>query len=84
MNENIIQKISSNGRIVIPKKWREKLVLKDNNLVELELRGDIIIIKKKNHPLRNSIGLFDDLDEFSDEEFKDAKRSLFKTKIDEK
>ena len=60
MNENIIQKISSNGRIVIPKKWREQLVLKDNNLVELELRGDIIIIKKKNHPLRNNIGLFDE------------------------
>ncbi|MHA1267560.1 MAG: AbrB/MazE/SpoVT family DNA-binding domain-containing protein [Candidatus Helarchaeota archaeon] len=84
MNEIVIQKISSNGRIVIPKKWRELLVLKDNNLVELELRGDIIIIKKKNHPLKNIIGLFDDLDEFSDEDFKDAKRSLFQMPIDEK
>ncbi len=83
MNESIIQKISSNGRIVIPKKWRELLVLKDNNFVELELRGDRIIIKKKSHPLQNNIGLFDDLDEFSDEEFKDAKLALFKTKDDE-
>lgn len=69
--------------LITPKKWREILVLKDHNYIELELRGDRIIVKKKSHPLQNNIGLFDDLDEFSDEEFKDAKLSLFKTKNDE-
>ena len=36
MGEKVEQKVSSNGRIVIPKKWREEMDLKDGSLVELE------------------------------------------------
>jgi AbrB family looped-hinge helix DNA binding protein len=79
ITEKIIQKISSNGRIVIPKVWREKLALIDDNFVELELQDNTILIKKKIHPIAENIGLFDGLSDFTDEEFERAKKSLFKT-----
>ena len=79
MVEKIIQKISSNGRVVIPKIWRDMLAMVDDNFVELELRDNIIIIRKKTHPIAENIGFFDGLDDFTDEEFEQAKKSLFKT-----
>ncbi|TKJ19217.1 MAG: hypothetical protein CEE43_16235, partial [Promethearchaeota archaeon Loki_b32] len=36
MTEKITQKVSSNGRIVIPKEWRDKLAIEDKNEVEME------------------------------------------------
>lgn len=78
ITDKIIQRISSNGRIVIPKLWRKKLALTDDNFVELELSENTILIKKKSHPIAENIGLFDGLDEFTDEEFELAKKSLFK------
>ncbi|HMF32836.1 MAG TPA: AbrB/MazE/SpoVT family DNA-binding domain-containing protein [Candidatus Lokiarchaeia archaeon] len=83
MTEKVEERISSNGRIVIPKPWRKLLSLFDNNLVELELTGDIITIKKKRHPLEDCIGLFNDYGEFTDEEHEEAKRSLFPSEADE-
>jgi len=48
MTEKITQKVSSNGRIVIPKEWRDKLAIEDKNEVEMELKEDkTILIKKK-------------------------------------
>ncbi len=47
MTEKITQKVSSNGRIVIPKKWRDKLAIDDKNLVEMELKDDKTILIKK-------------------------------------
>jgi AbrB family looped-hinge helix DNA binding protein len=81
MSEKIEEKIASNGVIVIPKKWRDYLGLNRNQRVELELKVNKIIISKKEHPLKEAIGLFDDIPSFSEELFTEAKKSLFR--IDE-
>jgi len=78
MTEKITQKVSSNGRIVIPKEWRDKLALKDKNEVEMELKDNkTILIKKKIHPLEIEDNLFEDISPFTEEELDQAKKSLF-------
>ena len=78
MTEKITQKVSSNGRIVIPKEWRDKLAIEDKNEVELELLDDkTILIKKKKHPLEIEDNLFEGVSPFSEDELKKAKKSLF-------
>jgi len=78
MTEKITQKVSSNGRIVIPKDWRDKLAIDDQNLVEMELKDDkTILIKKKIHPLEIEDNLFEGVSPFSEEELDEAKKSLF-------
>ena len=78
MTEKITQKVSSNGRIVIPKEWRDKLAIDDKNLVEMELKDDkTILIKKKIHPLEIEDNLFEGVSPFSEEELDEAKKSLF-------
>jgi len=78
MTEKITQKVSSNGRIVIPKKWRDKLAIKDKNEVEMELKDNkTILIKKKIHPLEIEDNLFEDISPFTEEELDQAKKSLF-------
>jgi AbrB family looped-hinge helix DNA binding protein len=78
MTEKITQKVSSNGRIVIPKDWRDKLAIDDKNLVEMELKDDkTILIKKKIHPLEIEDNLFEGVSPFSEEELDEAKKSLF-------
>ncbi len=78
MEEKVEQKVSSNGRIVIPKKWREEMDLKDGSIIELEYEGRVIKIKKKKHPLEDCIGLFDGT-EFTEEDHENAKKSLWRT-----
>jgi len=81
MTEKIIQKVSSNGRIVIPKEWRDKLAIEDKNEVEMELKDDkTILIKKKIHPLEIEDNLFGDIPPFTKEEIDQAKKSLFPNK----
>ena len=78
MTEKITQKVSSNGRIVIPKEWRDKLAIEDKNEVELELKDDkTILIKKKTHPLEIEDNLFEGVPPFTNEELEKAKKSLF-------
>lgn len=78
MTEKITQKVSSNGRIVIPKEWRDKLAIDDKNEVEMELKEDkTILIKKKIHPLEINDNLFEGVSPFTEDELKEAKRSLF-------
>jgi AbrB family looped-hinge helix DNA binding protein len=78
MTEKITQKVSSNGRIVIPKEWRDKLALDDKNEVEMELKEDkTILIKKKVHPLEINDNLFEGVSPFTEDELKEAKKSLF-------
>lgn len=77
MGEKVEQKVSSNGRIVIPKKWRERMGLKDGSIIELEYDKNIIKLKKKRHPLEDCIGLFDGT-EFTEEDHKNAKKSLWR------
>ncbi|KKM76842.1 hypothetical protein LCGC14_1376040 [marine sediment metagenome] len=80
MTEKITQKVSSNGRIVIPKEWRDKLAIQDKNEVELELKDDkTILIKKKTHPLEIEDNLFEGVSPFTEEELDEAKKSLFPT-----
>jgi len=81
MTEKLTQKVSSNGRIVIPKEWRDKLAIDDTNLVEMELNEDkVILIRKKIHPLEIEDNLFEGVSPFTDEELKEVKRSLFPIK----
>lgn len=78
MTEKVIQKVSSNGRIVIPKEWREKLLINDTCLVELELKEDkVILIRRKVHPLEIEDNFFEDGSPFTEEELEKAKRSIF-------
>ena len=81
MVEKLTQKVSSNGRIVIPKEWRDKLAINDTNLVEMELNEDkVILIRKKIHPLEIEDNLFEGVSPFTEEELEEAKRSLFPIK----
>ncbi|MHA1265258.1 MAG: AbrB/MazE/SpoVT family DNA-binding domain-containing protein [Candidatus Helarchaeota archaeon] len=81
MTEKVIEKVSSNGRVVIPKEWREKLEkleIEDGSLVELELNeAKIVTIRKKLHPLELEDNLFAGVDPFTEEELDEAKKSLF-------
>ncbi|MHA1674479.1 MAG: AbrB/MazE/SpoVT family DNA-binding domain-containing protein [Promethearchaeota archaeon] len=78
MTEKILQKVSSNGRVVIPKEWREKLAIDDSSEVEMQLDEDKkIIITKKIHPLEIEDDLFDGVNPFTDEEIEEAKKTLF-------
>ena len=78
MTEKITQKVSSNGRIVIPKEWRDILAIEDKNEVEMELKEDkTILIKKKTHPLEIEDNLFEGVTPFTEEELDEAKESLF-------
>lgn len=78
MTEKITQKVSSNGRIVIPKEWRDKLAIEDKNEVEMELKDNkTILIKKKTHPLEIEDNLFEGVTPFTEEELDQAKKSLF-------
>lgn len=78
MTEKITQKVSSNGRIVIPKEWRDKLDIDDKNEVEMELMDDkTILVKKKTHPLEIEDNLFKGVIPFTEEELNEAKKSLF-------
>jgi AbrB family looped-hinge helix DNA binding protein len=81
MVEKLTQKVSSNGRIVIPKEWRDKLAINDTNLVEMELNEDkVILIRKKIHPLEIEDNLFEGVSPFTEEDLEEAKRSLFPSK----
>jgi AbrB family looped-hinge helix DNA binding protein len=78
MTEKVTQKITSNGKINIPEEWREKLALKEENEVEMELKENkTIIIKKKIHPLEIEDNLFGEVSPFTEKELKEAKKSLF-------
>ncbi|KKL88629.1 hypothetical protein LCGC14_1922780 [marine sediment metagenome] len=78
MTEKITQKVSSNGRIVIPKEWRNKLSIEDKNEVEMELKDNkTILIKKKIHPLEIEDNLFEGITPFTEDELEQAKKSLF-------
>ena len=78
MTEKITQKVSSNGRIVIPKDWRVKLAIDDASEVEMELNDDKkIIIRKKIHPLEIEDNLFEGVSPFTDKELEEVKKSLF-------
>jgi len=78
MTEKITQKVSSNGMILIPKEWRDKLAIKYKNEVEMELKDNkTILIKKKIHPLEIEDNLFEDMSPFTEEELDQAKKSLF-------
>ncbi len=81
MTKKLTQKVSSNGRIVIPKEWRDKLAIDDTNLVEMELNEDkVILIRKKIHPLEIEDNLFEGVSPFTDDELEEVKRSLFPIK----
>ena len=78
LTEKQIQKVSSNGRIVIPKDWRDKLAIDDTSEVEMELNDDkVIIIRKKLHPLEIEDNLFEGVSPFTEKEMEEAKKSLF-------
>ena len=78
MTEKLTQKVSSNGRIVIPKEWRDKLAIDDTSMVEMELNDDkVILVRKKIHPLEIEDNLFEGVSPFTEKELEEAKKSLF-------
>ena len=78
MTEKIHQKVSSNGRIVIPKEWRKKLAIDDSSEVEMLLdENKKIIITKRVHPLEIEDNLFEGIDPFTEEEIEEVKKELF-------
>ena len=85
MTEKVIEKVLSDGKIILPKEWMDKLIIKEGSLVELELNEDeLITIKKKIkkqfnkiHPLEIEDGLFAGINPFNDEELEETKRSIF-------
>lgn len=81
MTEKLTQKVSSNGRIVIPKEWRDKLAIDDTSMVEMELNDDnVILVRKKIHPLEIEDNLFEGVSPFTEKELEEAKKSLFPNK----
>ena len=50
----IIRKVESSGKIIIPKKMREKLGLKEGDLIEIFLENQQIILKPSNKDLVNN------------------------------
>ena len=77
MTAKITQKVSSNGRIEIPKEWRDKLAIEDKNEVEMELKDDkTILIKKKIHPFEIEDNLFEGVTPFTEKELEEVKKSL--------
>jgi len=80
MGEKIVENVASNGRIIIPQKWRKLLGLDDDARVELELNDNKeIIVKKREHPLEIEDDLFADIEPFTEVELMDAKQSVFPT-----
>ncbi len=76
------QKVSSNGKIVIPKDWREKLAIDDTNMVEMELYDNKVIpIKKKLHPLEIEDNLFEGVFPFKEKEMEEAKKIIIFLRI---
>ncbi len=79
--EKIVEKISSDGNIKIPKKWRDILMINEDTLVEMYLDDkNKIVIKRKIHPLEIEDNLFEGISPFTDEELKEVKESVFPTK----
>jgi AbrB family looped-hinge helix DNA binding protein len=77
MGERIVENVSSNGRIIIPQKWRKLLGIDDETPVELELNEEKeIIVKKKEHPLEIEDDLFGGIEPFTEAELMEAKRSI--------
>ena len=85
MTEKVIEKVLSDGKIILPKEWMDKLIIKEGSLVELELNEDeLITIKKKIkkqfnkiHPLEIEDDLFAGINPFDEEDLEEAKRSIF-------
>jgi AbrB family looped-hinge helix DNA binding protein len=77
MEEKIVENVSSNGRVIIPKKWRKLLGIEDETPVELELsEGKEIIVKRKVHPLEIEDDLFAGIEPFTEAELMEAKRTI--------
>ena len=78
--EKIVENVASNGRIIIPQKWRKLLGINDDTPIELELSdNNEIIVKKKEHPLEIEDALFGEIEPFTEAEMVEVKRSIFPT-----
>lgn len=78
LTKKVIQKVASNERIILPKKWRDLLALDDSSEIELELDESLVItVRKHVRHLAIEYDLFAGVDLFTEDELEDAKRSLF-------
>ena len=68
--------VISDGRIAIPEDLANSLGRDGGTPVDLFMSGDKIIIEKARHPLEAMCLLLDDV-EFTDSDYKQAKKSLF-------
>lgn len=54
-------RVTKKGQVTIPKKLRDRLNIKEGDLVEVYLKGNYIIIKKAVRPTDRLLGLAEEL-----------------------
>ncbi len=54
-------RVTKKGQVTIPKKLRDRLNIKEGDLVEVSLKGNYIIIKKAVRPTDRLLGLAEEL-----------------------
>jgi len=54
-------RVTKKGQVTIPKKLRDRLNIREGDLVEVSIKGDCIIIKKAVRPTDRLLGLAEEL-----------------------
>lgn len=67
-------RLSRQGQITLPKQLIKKLDLKYGQLIDLEQKGDTIIIYKKQNTLDEFVGLLKDKVDITLEEYLDTRK----------
>lgn len=62
-------KLSKQGQITLPKSFIQELGLITGQLVDLEIKNNTILIKKKSNPLDEFVGVMDKKNPISSEEY---------------
>ena len=54
-------RITKKGQVTIPKKYRDRLNIREVDIVEISLKDDYIIIRKADDPVEKLLGLAEEL-----------------------
>jgi bifunctional DNA-binding transcriptional regulator/antitoxin component of YhaV-PrlF toxin-antitoxin module len=80
-----IKKVDSQGRIILPRRWREKELKDGNEVIIIEEKGILKIIPKKNIDLAQFFDILDFGDEILEklEDWTEFEKALLKEKYTE-